>query len=74
MSQNPHVGCRIPPDWHQQIIAVCDVTGQTPSQVLQVEGDRPLPEALQSSHRAIAPGRTGREGQEAGPDANPLNI
>jgi galactitol-specific phosphotransferase system IIB component len=35
MSQNPHVGCRIPPDWHQQIIAVCEVTGQTSSQVLQ---------------------------------------
>jgi DNA-binding transcriptional MocR family regulator len=35
MSQNPHVGCRIPPDWHQQILTVCEATGQTPSQVLQ---------------------------------------
>ena len=35
MSQNPHVGCRIPPEWHQQILTVCETTGQTPSQVLQ---------------------------------------
>ena len=35
MPQNPHVGCRIPPEWHQQIVAISEATGQTPSQVFQ---------------------------------------
>ncbi|MBD2036927.1 hypothetical protein H6F76_18120 [Leptolyngbya sp. FACHB-321] len=33
MSQQPMVGCRIPPAWYGEIIAICEATGQTPSEV-----------------------------------------
>ena len=35
MSQQPTVGCRIPPAWHEEIIAICEATGQTPSEVVR---------------------------------------
>ena len=35
MSQQPTVGCRIPPAWHGEIIAICEATGQTPSEVMK---------------------------------------
>lgn len=35
MSQQPMVGCRVPPDWHEEIIAITEVTGQTSSDVVR---------------------------------------
>jgi hypothetical protein len=35
MSQQPTVACRVPPAWHGEIIAICEATGQTPSEVMK---------------------------------------
>ncbi|MBD2072419.1 hypothetical protein H6F86_00525 [Phormidium sp. FACHB-592] len=34
MSQKVTVGCRVPEEWNAEILAICEATGQTTSEVL----------------------------------------
>jgi Arc/MetJ-type ribon-helix-helix transcriptional regulator len=35
MPPQPHIGCRIPPDWMEELKEICKATGQSESEVLR---------------------------------------